>query len=91
MGVGVGASRWKGGFRDKLSLGWVWPENRGVCAGKGVTEARAFGGHVRGGVMCPGWREGVWGNVRAVSLKGVWGLPETLKPSGSQGPGRPAW
>lgn len=63
------ASPWMGGFRDKLSLGWVWPENRGVCAGKGIAEARAFVGHVRGGVMCPGWREGVWGNMKAVSLK----------------------
>lgn len=69
------ASSWTGGFRDKLSLGWVWPENRGVCAGKGVTEARAFGGGVRGGIMCLGWREGVWGNVRAVSLKRGVGPP----------------
>lgn len=63
------ASPWMGGFGDKLSLGWVWPENRGVCAGQRVAEARAFVGHVRGGVMCLGWREGLWGNVKAVSLK----------------------
>ena len=28
------ASPWMGGFRDKLSLGWVWPEKSGSLCGE---------------------------------------------------------